>query len=264
MFRQIWESLPYLISQFRFQDVLDVGLVWLIVYRVLILIRRSGTIQVLLGFGVLAVGYLTSIWLELYTFNWLLEKFFSNLFVIAVVLFQGEIRRALAHIGSRPFFSESTIIRKDLVEEIAAALEQISTRGLGALIVFEREILIDHIIEKGTEVRAQISRELLLSIFLPQSPLHDGAVLVRDGKIFSAACFLPLSKNPSLDKNWGSRHRAALGITEETDAQVYLVSEENQKIVKVESGSLSAPLFGQDLRDELEKTLLGRKKKSQT
>lgn len=228
------------------------ALVWMVVYRVLILIRRTGTIQMLSGLGVLAILYILSIWFELFTFNWLLEKFFSNLFVIVVVLFQGEIRRALAHIGSNPFFTDvSAAYETQMVEEIAKGVIAASQRGYGALIVLESEILVDYHVEMGTEMESKVSSELLTSIFHPAAPMHDGAVLIRNGKIHSAGCFLPLSKNPALDKNLGTRHRAAIGLTEETDAMVLVVSEENRSISIVKGGHMQPQVELGDVRKAL-------------
>lgn len=227
-------------------------LVWMVVYRVLILIKRTGTIQMLSGLGVLAIFYILSISFELFTFNWILEKFFSNLFVIVVVLFQGEIRRALAQIGSNPFFTDVTGIQDThVVEEMVKGAFAIAERGYGALIVLERDIMIDYHVEFGTEVDAKVSAELLVSIFHPTSPIHDGAVLIRGGKVHSAGNFLPLSKNPVLDKNLGTRHRAAIGLTEETDAIVVIVSEENKTVGLVQAGHLNVMSDVGDLRQAL-------------
>jgi len=234
------------------QDLLDMILVWLVVYRILILIRRTGTIQMLSGLGILAIGYILSISLELFTFNWLLEKFFSNLFVIVVVLFQAEIRRALAHIGSNPFLTgSSTALETQMVEEIAKAVSLASEKGYGALVVVEKEILVDYHIEMGTELDSMVSCELLTSIFHPAAPMHDGAVLIRGGRIHSAGSFLPLSKNPALDKNLGTRHRAALGLTEETDALVLIVSEESKSIGFVHGGHLRLNVGVSEVRQAL-------------
>ncbi len=227
-------------------------LVWVVVYRLLIIIRRTGTIQMLSGLGILAIGYLLSIWLELFTFNWLLEKFFSNLFLIVVVLFQGEIRRALAQIGSSPFFSDgSTVHETHIIEEIAKGLLMTAQKGFGGLVVVERDILVDYHVEFGTEIDAKVTAELLVSIFNPVSPIHDGAIVIRNGRIFSAGCFLPLSKNPALDKNLGTRHRSAIGLTEETDALVFVVSEESRSVGMVNSGVLTPNVDTNDIRRAL-------------
>lgn len=248
----LFDQIEFMIGQVRLQDLADVLIVWLIVYKVLVLIRRTGTVQMLSGLGILALGYILSIWLELSTFNWLLEKFFSNLFVIVVILFQAEIRRALAHIGSNPFFTDVSSVREtQIVEEIAKAVIQTAQKGYGALIVVEREILVDYHVELGTEVDAKVSAEIISSIFHPSAPMHDGAVLIRAGKVHSAGCFLPLSKNPALDKNLGTRHRAAIGLTEETDALVFVISEENKSIGIVSGGRLRPQVELGDVRRAL-------------
>lgn len=255
MLQQFLDNLIFIVQHLRVQDGIDMLLVWMVVYRILVLIKRTGTIQMLSGLGVLAIGYILSIWLELFTFNWILEKFFSNLFVIVVVLFQAEIRRALAHIGSNPFFSDvSTVQETQVIEEIAKGVILTAHKGFGALVVVEREIVIDYHIEFGTEMDSKVSAELLASIFHPESPMHDGAVLIRNGKIHSAGCFLPLSKNPALDKNLGTRHRAAIGLTEETDALVFVVSEENKSIGIVQGGHLSPNVELGDIRKALYET----------
>jgi diadenylate cyclase len=246
------ENLRFIVRNLRPQDVLDMLLVWMVVYRVLVLIRKSGTVQMLSGLGILAIAYIMSIWFELYTFNWILEKFFANLFVIVVILFQGEIRRALAHIGSNPFFTDVSAVQEtQIIEELCKGVIAIAQKGYGALIVIEREINIDYHIETGTEIDAQVTSELLCSIFHPTSPIHDGAVIIRGGKLHSAGNFLPLSKNPVLDRNLGTRHRAALGLTEESDALVLVVSEENKSIGVVQSGQLQPNVQLPEVRREL-------------
>jgi diadenylate cyclase len=247
-----FENIVFILSHLRWQDLFDIALVWLIVYRVLNLIRRTGTIQMLSGLGILAIAYVGSQWFELYTVNWLLEKFFTNLFVIVVVLFQGEIRRALAHIGSHPLFTDiSSAMETHIIEEIAKGVISSAERGYGVLIVIEKDILVDYHIELGTELDSRISAEVILSIFHPQAPMHDGALLIRGGKIVSAGCFLPLSKNPALDKNLGTRHRAAIGLTEETDALVLVVSEETRSISLVSGGHMSPNVELAEVRQAL-------------
>ncbi len=251
-FQLLMDNVSFILGHLRWQDVLDMILVWLVVYRILILIKKTGTIQMLSGLGVLAIAYILSIWGELFTFNWILEKFFSNLFVIVVILFQAEIRRALAQIGSNPFLSDvSSIQETHVIEEIVKAVFALAQRGYGALVVIEKEIMIDYHIEFGTDVDAKVTAELLISIFHPTSPIHDGAVLIRAGKVHSAGNFLPLSKNLVLDKNLGTRHRAAIGLAEETDAIVVIVSEENKSVGLVQGGHLTLQNEMGDLRKNL-------------
>jgi diadenylate cyclase len=252
MLENIRDNLVFIATQIRFRDLIDMLLVWIVVYRVLILIRHTGTVQMLSGLGILAIAYLLSIWAELFTFNWILEKFFSNLFLIVVILFQGEIRRALAHIGSNPFFTGASHVQEThIVEEIAQGAIQLAQKKYGALVVIEREINLEYFIELGTEIDSMVSAEILNSIFHPSSPLHDGAVIIRGGRIYAAGCFLPLSKNPVLDKNLGTRHRAAIGLTEETDALVIVVSEESSAVGIVEGGQMVADLDHATLRKGL-------------
>jgi diadenylate cyclase len=252
MLQQMYDNVRFILTHLRLQDFFDMVLVWLVVYRVLVLIKKTGTIQMLSGLGVLAILYIVSMWFELFTFNWILEKFFSNLFVIVVILFQAEIRRALAQIGSNPFFSDVSAVQEThIIEEIVKGVFQLAEKGYGALLVMEREIMIDYHIEPGTEIDAKVSSELLVSIFHPTSPVHDGAILVRGGKIHSAGNFLPLSKNPVLDKNLGTRHRAAIGLTEETDSLVLIVSEENKSVGVVQGGHLVPNIEHNKLRQAL-------------
>lgn len=232
-------SIQFVLREVSIQDLFDLFLVWLVVYRVLLLTKKSGSVQILSGMGILAIAYLTSIQLDLVTFNFLLEKIFSNLFLIVVILFQVEIRRALAQIGSNPFFTGvSNMSESQAMEEIAKGVIAIAQKGYGALVVIEKEITLDYFIEQGTVLDATVSTELLVSLFHPQGPLHDGAAVIRGGKLFSAGCFLPLSKNPALDKNLGTRHRAALGLSEETDALIFVVSEETRSVGMVYGGRL--------------------------
>jgi diadenylate cyclase len=246
------ENIVFLLNQIRLADVFDILLVWIIVYRLLLLVQKTGTAQMLSGLAVLAMAYLLAQGLEFYTLNWLLERFFSNLFVIAVILFQGEIRRVLAHIGSGALFSGPNRAQNtQMAEELAKGIMSCAARGFGGLVVVEKDILVDNYIESGTDVDAQVSAEILTSIFHPASPIHDGAVLIRQGRVHSAGNVLPLSKNPALDKNLGTRHRAAIGLTEETDALVFVISEEFKAVGLVTGGHLKPHVELQDVRRAL-------------
>lgn len=252
MLEQFLENLDFIRNHLALKDLADMILVWAVVYRVLLLIRKSGTVQMLSGLGLLAIGYIASIYFDLHTFNWLLEKLFGNLFLIVVVLFQAEIRRALAHIGSSPLFSGvSSVQETHIIEEIAKGLIGLSQKGYGGLVVIEKDISIDYHIESGTDLDSKISSEILQSIFHPSSPMHDGATIIRGGRIAVAGAFLPLSKNPALDRNLGTRHRAAIGLTEETDAIVFVVSEENKSVGVVQGGHLTPNVDLVDIRKNL-------------
>lgn len=252
MIQPLVENAKFFAQQLEFRDLVDLILVWLVVYRALLLTKKSGAVQILSGMGVLAIAYFLSIWFELVTFNWILELFFSNLFLIVVILFQAEIRRALAQIGSNPFLLGSASIQaRHNIEEVAQGAVQLAQRGVGALIVIEREIVLDYFIESGTEIDSSISAEVLNSIFAATSPLHDGAVLIRAGRIYSAGNFLPLSQNSALDKNLGTRHRAAFGLAEQTDAIIVVISEENKSVGIVHGGHFIKDLDHARLRTEL-------------
>lgn len=233
-------------------DLLDIFCVWLIVYRVLLFIKGTGAVQILAGLGIVAIAYITSIWLELDTLNWMLEQFFNNLFLIVVILFQAEIRRALAHIGKNPFFSGISANKEgETIDEICQGLFALADRGHGALVVLEREIGLENYIERGVQLDSQVSSELIQSIFHPSSPLHDGAAIVRGGRLVSAGSFLPLSRNPNIAKVLGTRHRAGMGVSEETDAIVLIVSEENRNVNLSVSGEIQQNMTYEALRQTL-------------
>ncbi len=255
-FENLIASAKYLIDQISIKDIIDLILVWLVVYRALLLTKKTGAVQILSGIGVLAIVYFISIWFELITFNWVLELIFSNLFLIVVILFQAEIRRALAQIGSNPFFfGESAIEARHNIEELAQGAIQLAQKGHGALIVIEREIVIDYFIEEGTHIDAAVSSEILNAIFSPDSPIHDGAVIIRNGRIYSAGCFLPLTQNPALQRHWGTRHRAGMGLSEQTDSIVLVVSEESRSVGLFNAGHFLPGLDHAKLRTEMYKIM---------
>jgi diadenylate cyclase len=246
------ENVRFIVENLRPTDVVDIFLVWIVIYRSLLLIKRTSAAQILSGLGIIAIAYIGSIWAGLSTLNWLLEQFFNHLFLILVILFQSEIRRALAHIGRNPFFTGvSAIEETQVVEELAKGAIQLAQKRIGALIVIEREIGLEDFVEVGTKLDSVVTAEILNSIFVPTGPLHDGALIIRGGRAFAAGCFLPLTKNPNVDKNLGTRHRAALGLTEETDAVVLVVSEENRSVGMVINGQIKHDLDHGSIRQML-------------
>lgn len=249
LWSQFHDSWQLILGHFRWVDLLDLVLVWILVYRILLLVKKTGAMQILSGLGFLSIVYILSIRLEIFTFQWILDRFFSHLFLIVVILFQTEIRRTLAHIGSHPIFSGVSVIEEShIIEEIVKAVVTLSQRGFGALVVLEKDIAIDYHVEAGTKLDSIVSNAVIDSIFHPTSPLHDGAVIIRNGRIYSAGCVLPLSKNPILDKNLGTRHRAAIGLTEETDALVLVVSEETKSVGVAQSGDFIPSIGSSQLR----------------
>ncbi len=243
-------------SSFRLEDLLDVAIVGFIIYRLLNLIRGTRAVQMLVGMGVLTAGYFLSNQLELYTTHWLFSNFFDYFFFIIIVIFQDDLRRALTKIGRNPFFfSAESESQLEMVDEVAQAAAQLARDRVGALMVIERENGLKNFMDTGSKIDSRVRAEILYSIFLDQSPIHDGAVIITGDRIASAGCFLPLSKDPDIDKHYGTRHRAAIGLTEETDAIVVLVSEEAGAVHLVQSGQMLKNLDDSQLRDVLAEIL---------
>jgi len=215
----------------RWQDLFDIVLLSIIFYRILLLIRGTRTIPMLMGFVLLLALYLVSLILNLEATQLLLDNLGQSLVLVLVVLFQTDIRNGLAQIGVFTLFRENSQKKRDLVESILHACLQISQQSIGALIVLEQEVGLKNFSDRGTQLNSTVSEQLLLSIFQPTSPLHDGAVIISSkGDLLAAQCILPVSMNSRLSPSLGTRHRAAIGLTEETDAAVLIVSEERSEI----------------------------------
>ncbi len=246
-----------LLDNFRAQDAADIIVVAFIIYSVIQLIRGTRAARMLVGLGVVVLVYLSSQVFDLYTLNWILDNFLSSVLLVIVIIFQSDIRRALVQVGSRPFFGGDHRLGGEDVEEIIRAVVTMASRRIGGLIVIERETGLNEFIEGGTTLDAEISKELILSIFVTASPIHDGALIIRKSRITAAGCFLPLTTNPNVSKTLGTRHRAALGITEESDAVVVVVSEEDGGISLVVDGRITRDLDAGTLRSTLQKLLVG-------
>jgi len=232
----IGRLLPYIVK------AVDIGLVWFLVYRGLLVIRGTRAVPMLLGLALIAVVYFVSQPLGLTTLAWIIDNFLSSIILVIVVIFQDEIRRTLTKVGVQPFlFKNSRVDAPNMFEEISVAVGRLSKAKLGSIIVVERDVGLDEFIEKGVVLDARLSRKLLYSIFVKEAPLHDGAVIVEGGIIKAAGCVLPLSSNPDLDPGFGTRHRAAVGLTERSDAMVIVVSEE--------SGSITLFIDGKQYRN---------------
>ncbi|MBN2707258.1 MAG: diadenylate cyclase CdaA [Deltaproteobacteria bacterium] len=222
----------------RWLDFFDILIVAFLIYQVLLIIRGTRAFQMLLGLFLIFIIYQVSLILGFYTLHWLLNGFLSSIVIIVIVLFQNEFRRALAKFGKTSFFinqAESF----DFLDRIIKACATMAYKKIGALIVFTRENKIPVIVEGGVEINAKVSDALLLSIFNPTSPIHDGAVIIADGRIVAAGCFLPLAVDPMIEKAYGTRHRAAMGISEDTDAVVVVVSEETGRISVAIGGKIT-------------------------
>src|SRR6188768_2888655 len=200
-------------------DLIDIALVAVLVYELLLLIRGTRAVQMALGASFLIGLYFVSRWLELETVNWLIRNLATYVVFAIIVLFQSDIRRALLHFGRGPFFRyfERASSANETIEELVVAATSLAARHTGAIIVIERQIGMRNYIEGGIPLDATVTYDLLASIFQHGSPLHDGAVILQNDRIAAAACFLPLSVNPLVSRDLGTRHRAAIGITEEND-----------------------------------------------
>ena len=245
-------------------DLLDILVVSILIYEVLKLIRGTRAVQMALGGGVLAALLYGSQWGHLETLNWLIRNMAGYIVFAVIVLFQSDIRRALAHFGRAPFFryfakAESAA---ESIEELVVAASMLSSLRVGAIIAIERQVGLRNYIEGGIRLDAVLTYDLLQSIFLPQSPLHDGAVIVQDDRIAAAACFLPLTVNPKLSKDLGSRHRAAIGLTEENDSVAIVVSEETGNVSVVVDGQIERGLLRDELRARLRSLVLQRQEKT--
>ncbi len=241
---------------FSWFDLLDILLVALIIYELLQFIRGTHAVQMAVGALVLVILYWTSRWADLETVNWLLRTFLPYLVFGIIVIFQAEIRKVLAHLGKTPLLGVFSSHRKsEVVDEIVLAATTLSSTKTGAIIVLEREMGLRSFIETGIALDAILTYDLLVNVFNPGTPLHDGAVIVQGRRIAAAACFLPLTVNPQLSPALGSRHRASIGVTEDTDAVAVVVSEETGFISLVAGGEIRRDLDGRTLKKALRETL---------
>lgn len=245
-------------TNLRWQDVLDIGIIAFVIYHLINMIKGTRAMQMIIGLVIVLMAYVSSQVLGLFTLNWILDNFLASIILVVIVIFQSDIRRALTQVGTAPLFGGADRIeRSQVLEEITKAVVALASMRVGGLIVLEREVGLNDYIEVGTPLDARVSRELLESVFLPRSPIHDGAVVIQKGKIAAARCFLPLSVDSNLSKNIGTRHRAAVGLTEETDAVAIVVSEEQGKISLVVGGKIIPDVEGTQLRSSLEKVFAG-------
>lgn len=239
------------------RDAVDVLAVAIIIYNLLLLIRGTRAVQMVFGLLFIGLVYYTAVLAELPTLQRILENLLIVLPFAVIVLFQQEIRRALADFGRNPLWGltkQQKVVAS--FSEIVLAATTLATRRIGALIVIERLHGLRNYIENGISLDAVVSYDLLINLFQPDTPLHDGAVIVQDDRIAAGGCFLPLTPNPELSKEFGTRHRAALGITEETDAVAVVVSEETGTISLAFNGELARDLDSNSLRNALYRYLV--------
>jgi diadenylate cyclase len=234
------------------RDVLEIAIVAYVLYRVLLLIHGTRAVQMLTGIVVLVVVYAVAVVFRLTMIASLLGLLFTYGAFVGVVIFQPELRQALAHLGqSRVTRLLRRMADTEVADQIAEALERLTRSGIGAIVALEREIPLGEYVQSGSELSAKVSADLLATIFTPYSPLHDGAVIIRADTIIGAGCILPLSQATISDRSLGTRHRAALGLSEETDAIVMVVSEETARLSVAVGGQLDRSITPVQLRDLL-------------
>jgi uncharacterized protein (TIGR00159 family) len=261
----VWEQVlalgGYLRANFDpFTDTLDILAVAFAIYWLLLLIKGTRAVQMLVGLLLLIGVNAASQRFQFQTLSWIMDHFLSSGVLILIILFQHDIRRGLARVGRGFFPSVRAHEESAILEEIVRASRTLAEKRVGALIVLERETSLDDQFETGTALDAAVTKELLTSIFLPYSPLHDGAVVIQGGRVAHAGCVLPLTLRQDLPEGMGTRHRAAFGITEETDAVVVVVSEETGRISVVAGGDLVSGLDAPELRAVLRDLMSGARR----
>jgi diadenylate cyclase len=243
------------LGKITWRDALDIIVVTVVIYNVILLIRKTRALQMMLGLGLVMMVYVVSQALDLFTLHWILDTFLQSAIILIVIIFAEDIRRGLMRFGRNPFASTNYVASAEFLDEIVRSVQALINRRIGAIIVIERGTGLSEYIDEGVPLDAGVSRELLISIFLPSSPIHDGAVIIRNDRIISAGCFFPLATDLDLDKEFGTRHRAAIGISQKSDAAVLVVSEERGEVSMVFMGHLEKDLSPDALYDRLGKLL---------
>ena len=233
-------------------DLVDIAVVAFIFYYLLLLMKGTRAAQMLLGAIFFLAAWFAAAWLQFDALRWMISRVLTVGVIAFVILFQPELRSALARLGQNPFFRRLFVTGgTESLDEVVKASVRLSEKGLGGLMVMERDVGLKDLLETGRTVGAKVSADLLVTIFTPPGPLHDGAVLIRGGEILAAGCVLPLSQSIKYDRLFGMRHRAAVGITEQSDAVVVVVSEETGAISLVVGGRLKRDLDGPTLKADL-------------
>lgn len=263
---QISEFLGALFYNIRIWDFIDIAIVAYVFYKIMGLIKETRSIQLIKGIIFILLATKISEWRGLYTINWILRNTLTVGVFALLVVFQPELRRALEHLGRSKFFSNIFINKQEddltkTIDELIKAVQMLAQEKTGALIVIERETKLGDVIDTGIKMDALVSGELLLNTFIPNTPLHDGAMIIRDSRIKAAGCFLPLTENQNLSIELGTRHRAGIGITESSDAVVVVVSEETGIISMALNGKLSRYLDIKSLKQILTDLLVEKEQK---
>ncbi|MFT5584382.1 MAG: diadenylate cyclase [Cognaticolwellia sp.] len=241
-----------IIWDMQWRDAIDILVIWWIAYRMFLVLRGTRALQSLIGLLGLGFLYVLSQRAQLYAVGWLLDKFFVYIVLAVLILFQTDIRRGLARAGGGLFSGVSGREQPQFSEELVQAVFSLASRRIGALIVLERDASLNELVERAHQLDAVVTQDLLVSIFHPTSPLHDGAVVLQKGRMAAAKVFLPLSLTQDIARYFGTRHRAALGLSEETDAVVLVVSEERGTVSLVHHGALTPIPDTNALREQLQ------------
>ena len=251
-----------LLFNMRLWDILDVLIVAYVMYYLYSMIKDTKAATLLKGLIILGFITMLSSWLDFYVINWLLQKSMTVVLIALPIVFQPELRKTLERLGRGKLFRKSALDKETsekIIEELVGSAVTMARHKVGALIVVEQQTGLSDYIETGTTINANISRELILTIFAHNTPLHDGAIITRGGLIMAAGCLLPLTDDRSLSRELGTRHRSAIGMSEQTDALVIVVSEESGTISLAQEGKLQRFLTGNQLKDIL-RSVLGEEK----
>lgn len=242
-------------------NIIDILLVWFVVYKLITVIKGTKAVQLLKGIFVIIIARLVTQALNLETLGWIMQQVLEWGFLAIIIIFQPELRRALEQLGRGKLFSSSTLNeeseRNRLIEAMSKSVSYMAKRRIGALVSIERETGLSEYIETGIPMNSDLTSELMINLFIPNTPLHDGAVIVQKNRIAAAACYLPLSESPFISKELGTRHRAALGISEVTDAITIVVSEETGAISLTANGDLHRNLSLEDFEVKLRRIWFG-------
>jgi diadenylate cyclase len=240
-------------------SIIDILLVWYVIYKLIIVVRGTKAVQLINGIIVIVVVRVLSRILELHTLQWLMDQALTWGFLAIIIIFQPELRRALEQLGRGKIFARTAMDEEDqqvkLIESIIKSTDYMAKRRIGALISIERDTGMGDYVETGIPIRGEISSELLINLFIPNTPLHDGAVIIQKSQVAAAACYLPLSESPFISKELGTRHRAALGISEVTDSITIIVSEETGSVSVTKNGELHRDLKQDTFKEMLESEL---------
>jgi len=238
------------------KDIVDILIVSFIIYKTFLLIKGTRAIQLILGLVIVIFIFSLAEKIGLFTIGWIFNNFVGSIIFVIVVIFQNDIRRLLIALGRSPFFKKITYVQETLFyDELVNACVVMAKRKTGALIVLEREVGLEEFMEIGVRLDAEVNTELIVSMFQTATPLHDGAMIMREGRIKAAGCVLPLTTNDELDKQFGTRHRAGLGITEVTDAVSIIVSEEKGYVSFAYKGEITVDVGAENLKKTLKELL---------